>query len=239
MPPGRVPIPACSIDTTINQWHTSPAGGAFSGSNPCSEYMFLDDTACNLASLNLVKFYDDESGDFDIDGYRTPSAVDDRARDLGDDGPVPVAEIAQGSYDYRTLGLGYANLGSLLMRMGIPYDSDEGRAIAGALTAILTGTSYATSAEMATALGPFPRFEENRDIDAAGHAQPSPSRLRLGRGLRGRHSLRHADRPRQAPADLLEAARSPGITQSRSWRTSTATATPRRRCWRRPGPSAC
>jgi ribonucleoside-diphosphate reductase alpha chain len=156
--------PGLQFDTTINEWHTSPAGGRIRASNPCSEYMFLDDTACNLASINLVKFYDDRSQVFDIEGYRHAIRLWTIVLEISVAmAHFPSEEIAQGSYDYRTLGLGYANLGSLLMRQGIAYDSDEGRSIAGALTAILTGLSYATSAEMAGVVGPFPRFEENRD----------------------------------------------------------------------------
>ena len=156
--------PGVQFDTTINEWHTCPQGGRIRASNPCSEYMFLDNTACNLASLNLVKFMDAESGEFNIDEYRHAIRIWTMVLEISVTmAQFPSAEIAQGSYDYRTLGLGYANLGSLLMRWGIPYDSDEGRAIAGALTAVLTGYSYATSAEMAAALGAFPKFEENRD----------------------------------------------------------------------------
>jgi ribonucleoside-diphosphate reductase alpha chain len=154
--------PGVQFHSTINEWHTSPAGGAIRASNPCSEYMFLDNTACNLASLNLGTFYNDENGEFDLDGYeyavRLWTIVLEVSVTMAQ---FPSREIAQGSYDYRTLGLGYANLGSLLMRMGIPYDSDRGRAIAGALTAILTGYSYATSAEMAAVVGPFPKYDEN------------------------------------------------------------------------------
>jgi len=156
--------PGVQFDTTINEWHTSPAEGQIRASNPCSEYMFLDNTACNLASLNLVKFYDDEEQAFDIDAYlhaiRLWTIVLEVSVTMAQ---FPSREIAEGSYDYRTLGLGYANLGSLLMRTGIPYDSEEGRAIAGTLTAILTGHSYATSAEMASVLGPFAKYEMNRD----------------------------------------------------------------------------
>ncbi len=155
--------PGVQFDTTINEWHTCPEGGRINGSNPCSEYMFLDNTACNLASLNLVSFYDDRTGAFDIDGYlhaiRLWTIVLEISVTMAH---FPSRAIAQGSYDYRTLGLGYANLGSLLMRKGIPYDSPPGRAIAGALTSILTGHGYATSAEVASAVGPFPRYEENR-----------------------------------------------------------------------------
>jgi ribonucleoside-diphosphate reductase alpha chain len=156
--------PGLQFDTTINEWHTCPAGGRIKASNPCSEYMFLDDTACNLASLNLVKFYDAETGTFDIEAYQHAIRVWTVVLEISVAmAHFPSAEIAQGSYDYRTLGLGYANLGSLLMQQGIAYDSDRGRAIAGSLTAILTGYSYATSAEMASVVGPFPRFSENRE----------------------------------------------------------------------------
>jgi ribonucleoside-diphosphate reductase alpha chain len=156
--------PGLQFDTTINEWHTSPAGGRIRASNPCSEYLFLDDTACNLASVNLVRFYDDETGVFDIDSYKHAIRIWTIVLEISVAmAHFPSKEIARGSYDYRTLGLGYANLGSLLMRQGIAYDSDEGRAIAGAMTSILTGFSYATSAEIAGVVGPFPKFEENRD----------------------------------------------------------------------------
>lgn len=155
--------PGIQFDTIINEWHTSPAGGKINATNPCSEYVFLDDTACNLASLNLVKFVDVE-GEFDVETFthavRLWTIVLEISVAMSQ---FPSEAIAWGAYWYRTLGLGYANLGSLLMRWGIPYDSDEGRGIAGAITAILTGTAYATSAEMASVLGPFPKFEENRD----------------------------------------------------------------------------
>ena len=154
--------PGVQFHTSINEWHTSPAGGEIRGSNPCSEYMFLDNTACNLASLNLGKFYDDATGEFDLDAYQYAIRVWTMVLEISVTmAQFPSRAIAQGSYDYRTLGLGYANLGSLLMRMGIAYDSDEGRAIAGALTSILTGYSYATSAEMASVVGPFPLYNEN------------------------------------------------------------------------------
>ena len=156
--------PGVQFHTTINEWHTSPAGGEIRASNPCSEYMFLDNTACNLASLNLGRFYDDEEGVFDLDGYRHAIRLWTIVLEISVTmAQFPAKEISRGSYDYRTLGLGYANLGSLLMRIGVPYDSPEGRAIAGALTGILTGDAYGTSAEMAGVLGPFPRYEENRD----------------------------------------------------------------------------
>ena len=156
--------PGVQFDTTINEWHTCPEGGRIRASNPCSEYMFLDNTACNLASVNLVAFYNDRTGVFDIDSYlhaiRLWTLVLEISVTMAH---FPSRAIAQGSYDYRTLGLGYANLGSLLMQMGIPYDSPRGRAIAGALTSVLSGHSYTTSAEIASAIGPFPGFEENQD----------------------------------------------------------------------------
>ena len=156
--------PGVQYDTTINEWHTSPAGGRIRASNPCSEYLFLDNTACNLASLNLVKFYDDDTQQFDVDSYKHALRVWTIVLEISVEmAQFPSKEIAQGSYDYRTLGLGYANLGSLLMRKGIAYDSNLGRAIAGALTAILTGESYKTSAEMAGVIGPFPKYKENKD----------------------------------------------------------------------------
>jgi ribonucleoside-diphosphate reductase alpha chain len=156
--------PGVQFHTTVNEWHTSPAGGEIRASNPCSEYMFLDNTACNLASLNLGRFYDDDEGVFDLDSYRHAVRLWTIVLEISVTmAQFPAKEISRGSFDYRTLGLGYANLGSLLMRIGVPYDSAEGRAIAGALTAILTGDAYATSAEMANVLGPFPKYEENRE----------------------------------------------------------------------------
>ena len=156
--------PGVQYHSTINEWHTSPAEGAIRASNPCSEYMFLDNTACNLASLNLVKFYDAEADTYDLESYRHAIRIWTVVLEISVTmAHFPSQEIALGSYDYRTLGLGFANLGSLLMQMGIPYDSDEGRSIAGALTAILTGYSYATSAEMAESVGTFPKYDVNRD----------------------------------------------------------------------------
>ncbi len=154
--------PGLQYDTTINQWHTCPEDGLINASNPCSEYMFLDDTACNLASLNLVKFLR-EDGSFDIDSYRHACRLWTIVLEISVlMASFPSKAIAQKSYEYRTLGLGYANLGTLLMRLGIPYDSPEGAAICGALTAIMTGETYTTSAEMAGELGPFPAFDRNR-----------------------------------------------------------------------------
>ena len=160
----RCADPGAQYDTTINEWHTCPKGGRINASNPCSEYMFLDNTACNLASANLMKFYDTETNTFDVEGYeyncRLWTVVLEVSVLMAQ---FPSKEVAQLSYEYRTLGLGYANLGTLLMVSGIPYDSEEARAIAGALTAIMTGISYKASAEMAQVLGTFPRYEENRE----------------------------------------------------------------------------
>ncbi|HZD23390.1 MAG TPA: adenosylcobalamin-dependent ribonucleoside-diphosphate reductase, partial [Acidimicrobiia bacterium] len=156
--------PGLQFDTIVNEWHTSPAGGRIRATNPCAEYNFLDNTACNLASINLVKFLDQDTGEFDTEAYRYAVRLWTIVLEISVAmAHFPSPEIAEGSYDYRTLGLGYANLGSMLMRLGVSYDSNEGRAIAGALTAILTGYAYATSAEMAGVVGPFPRFAENRE----------------------------------------------------------------------------
>jgi ribonucleoside-diphosphate reductase alpha chain len=159
----RCADPGTQYNTTINQWHTCPEGGEIRASNPCSEYMFLDNTACNLASSNLMKFYDAEKNYFDVEGYEYNCRLWTVVLEISVlMAQFPSKEVAQLSYEYRTLGLGYANLGTLLMVSGIPYDSDEARAIAGAITAIMTGIAYKTSAEMAQALGTFPRFEANK-----------------------------------------------------------------------------
>jgi ribonucleoside-diphosphate reductase alpha chain len=154
--------PGVQFDTTVNEWHTCPASGRITASNPCSEYMFLDDTACNLASLNLVTFCNGTS--FDIDAYEHAAALWMMTLEISNMmAQFPSREIALRTYEFRTTGLGYANLGGLLMALGIPYDSNEGRAIAGALAAILTGVSYATSAKMAKELGTFPGYAPNKD----------------------------------------------------------------------------
>ncbi len=154
--------PGLHFNTTMNDWHTCKASGRIRASNPCSEYMFLDDTACNLASANLLQFYDREAKAFDVAGYehlcRLWTIVLEISVTMAQ---FPSREIAELSYEYRTLGLGYANIGGLLMTMGLGYDSDEGRALAGGLTAIMTGVAYATSAEMAGELGPFPGYKKN------------------------------------------------------------------------------
>ncbi len=156
--------PGLQFDTTINEWHTCPNDGRINGSNPCSEYMFLDDTACNLASLNLAHFYDEASQTIKIDDYRHAVRLWTSVLEISVlMAQFPSADVAQKSYDFRTLGLGYANLGTVLMMMGIPYDSPKALAICGALSSIMTGESYAASAEMAADVGPFPKYENNRD----------------------------------------------------------------------------
>lgn len=155
--------PGVQFHDTINKWHTSPRAGEIRSSNPCSEYMFLDDSACNLASINLVRFYDEAEGAFDFEAYlHTARTLFVAQEILVDYASYPTEKIAQNSHDYRPLGLGFANLGSLLMRMGLPYDSEEGRAWAGALTALMTGMAYLTSAELARAKGPFTGFKKNK-----------------------------------------------------------------------------
>ncbi len=156
--------PGLQYDTTINDWHTCPAAGRINASNPCSEYMFIDNTACNLASLNVLKFYDEEHGTFNTEAFQHAVRLWTIVLEISVlMAQFPSKNIAELSYLYRTLGLGHANLGALLMRMGIAYDSPEARAWAGVLTAIMTGESYAASAEMAEKLGTFAKFTENRE----------------------------------------------------------------------------
>ncbi len=160
----RCADPGTQYNTTINEWHTCPKGGEIRASNPCSEYMFLDNTACNLASVNLRKFHNDETNLFDVEGFeytcRLWTAVLEISVLMAQ---FPSKEVAQLSYEYRTLGLGFANLGSVLMVSGIAYDSEEARGIAGAISAIMTGVSYRTSAEIAKYQGAFVRYEENKE----------------------------------------------------------------------------
>lgn len=156
--------PGLQFDSTINEWHTCPNSGRINASNPCSEYMFLDDTACNLASLNLIKFYDDETDQFLVEDYRHGVRLWTIVLEISVlMAQFPSKNVAELSYQFRTLGLGYANLGSLLMINGIPYDSKEALSITGALTSILCGESYATSAEMAGELGAFPKYDLNKE----------------------------------------------------------------------------
>ncbi|MEL6872988.1 MAG: vitamin B12-dependent ribonucleotide reductase, partial [Pseudomonadota bacterium] len=155
--------PGVQFHDTVNDWHTCPEDGAIVASNPCSEYMFLDDTACNLASVNLLKFLGDD-GTFDTDSFAAACRILTIALEISVGmASYPSKAVAERSHLYRTLGLGFANLGGLLMSSGIAYDSDEGRAAAGAITALMQGVAYKTSAELAERLGPFPRYEANRE----------------------------------------------------------------------------
>ncbi len=155
--------PGIQFHTTINDWHTCPASGPIIASNPCSEYMFLDDTACNLASLNLLQFRS-ESNDFDVEAFEHAVRLWTVVLEISVlMAQFPSRQIAELSYEYRTLGLGFANIGGLLMSSAIPYDSPEGRGLCAAITALMTGISYATSAEMAAQLGPFPGYEKNKE----------------------------------------------------------------------------
>jgi ribonucleoside-diphosphate reductase alpha chain len=155
--------PGMQYDTTINRWHTSKATDRINASNPCSEYMFLDDTACNLASINLLKFLG-SNGQFDTEGFRHAVDVTITAQEiLVDNASYPTEKIARNSHDYRPLGIGYANLGALLMSMALPYDSDGGRDVCGVITALMTGESYAQSARIAERMGPFGGYPRNRE----------------------------------------------------------------------------
>jgi len=156
--------PGLQFDTTINDWNTCPISGRINASNPCSEFMFLDNSACNLASINLRKFLDHNTATFDVEGFKHACRMWAIVLEISVlMAGYPSKEIADLSYKFRSLGLGYTNLGSMLMVLGIPYDSDQARTIAAAITAIMTGEVYSTSAEMASFLGPFPEFEKNKE----------------------------------------------------------------------------
>jgi len=160
----RCADPGTQYDTTINEWHTCPQGGRINASNPCSEYMFLDNTACNLASINLRKFFNESTNQLDVEGLEYISRLWTVVLEISVlMAQFPSKEVAQLSYDYRTLGLGFANLGTILMISGIAYDSEEARGIAGAVSAIMTGVAYKTSAEMASFLGAFAKYGENKE----------------------------------------------------------------------------
>jgi ribonucleoside-diphosphate reductase alpha chain len=185
--------PGLQYDTTINDWHTCANTDRIYASNPCSEYMFLDDSACNLASINLVKFVDNE-GRFDIEGFRHACRIMILAQEiLVDFSSYPTKQIAQNSHDYRPLGLGYANLGTLLMVQGLPYDSPSGFSTAAAITAVMCGTAYRTSAEIAASKGPFVGYAANRDP--------------MLRVMNKHRAAAYAIDPAVCPADLLAAAR--------------------------------
>jgi ribonucleoside-diphosphate reductase alpha chain len=201
--------PGVQYDTSINDWHTCPEDGRINASNPCSEYMFLDNTACNLASINLLRFFDEEHCAFDVEKFQHAVRLWTVVLEISVlMAQFPSSEIARLSYEFRTLGLGYANLGAMLMQMGIPYDSEKARAIGGAITAILTGESYATSAEMARHLGPFPGYARNRDHmlrvirnhRRAAYAAPAKE-------YEGLRVLPVGIDQRQCPPDLLERAK--------------------------------
>ena len=184
--------PGMQFDTTINRWHTASNTGRINGSNPCSEYMHLDDSACNLASLNLMKFLHEDSS-FDIAGFRASVEVIFTAQEIiVGNADYPTEKIAENSRRFRELGIGYANLGALLMAQGLPYDSDHGRAWAGAITALMTGHAYATSARTAARMGPFAGFHEN--------VEPMLNVLRMHRD-----AVAGIDEE-QVPTDLLSAA---------------------------------
>ena len=202
--------PGVQFDTTINEWHTSPEGGRINASNPCSEYMFLDNTACNLASLNLITFIDVDSGEFHIERFRHAVRLWTVVLEISVlMAQFPSQEIARLSFDYRTLGLGYANIGTVLMILGMPYDSDQARAYTGAVTALMTGESYAASAEMAGVLGPFAEYGKNADHmlrvirNHRRAANNAPAEEYEGLSV-----LPMSIDDKVAPADLLAAARS-------------------------------
>jgi ribonucleoside-diphosphate reductase alpha chain len=186
--------PGMQYDTTINRWHTCPESGRINGSNPCSEYMHLDNSACNLASLNLKKFYDYEVDRFDVEAYERAVEITFLAQEIiVGNSSYPTEKIAENAVAFRQLGLGYANLGGLLMSLGLPYDSDEGRAWCSALTALMTGHAYRTSAEIAKVTGPFAGYAKN--------ASAMQDVVRMHRD-----ATEEID-PRPVPEDLLAAAK--------------------------------
>ncbi len=206
--------PGIQYHTTINDWHTCPNTGPINASNPCSEYMHIDDSACNLASINLLKFLDE--GRFDVDAYKHTIALSITAQEiLVSNSSYPTEKIRQNAIDYRQLGLGYSNLGALLMCLGIPYDSDEGRAWAGALTAIMTGHAYATSARIAARTGPFAGYERNAEAmlrviekhRSAAHGIPDAG---------GQHATPLREAAREAWDEALEWGRQHGYRNSQA-----------------------
>ena len=215
--------PGIQYDTTINDWHTSANTDRIYASNPCSEYMFLNDTACNLASLNLMKFVRDD-GEFDVEAYRYAAKLTLTAQEiLVDNASYPTPRIEENSHKFRPLGLGYANLGALLMSRGLAYDSDEGRNFAATLTAIMHGEAYKQSAIIARDHGgPFAEYKVNE----------APF-LRVIKKHRTRPTRsRPPASPRTSPAT-----RPRSTTRRSSWASSSATGTPRSPCSRPPGPS--
>ena len=217
--------PGLQFDTTINKWHTAHATGRINGSNPCSEYMHLDNSACNLASINLLHYLD-EDGNFDVDAYMHTIEVIFTAQEiLVGRADYPTEKIAETSRQFRQLGIGYANLGALLMALGLPYDSVEGRAWAAALTSLMTGHAYATSAKNGQPHGCVRRLRRERALHAQ-RAAHAPRRQLPDRGRRCKC------RPRSWPPASMR-----GKSRCATAK-SMACATARHRCWRRPAPSA-
>ena len=227
----RCADPGVQYDTIINDWHTCPNSGRINASNPCSEYMHVDDSACNLASINLMKFRR-EDGTFDADAFEHTVDVLILAQEIVV-GPssYPTEEIGDNARAFRQLGLGYANLGALLMSNGLPYDSDEGRAMAGAITALMTGRAYRKSAEVAAAMGPYDRYELNRephnhvmrkhrdaawDLVTRSWSRTACSRPRAARGTR----------PWSSARSTATATRRPRCSRPRGRSRSSWTATP-------------
>src|SRR5271156_2651699 len=206
--------PGMQFDTTINNWHTCPNSGRINASNPCSEYMHLDNSACNLASINVLKFLD-ERGEFDVRAFRHAVDVMITAQDiLVDNSSYPTEEIGRNARDFRELGLGYANLGALLMALGLPYDSDQGRSYAGAITALMTGEAYLQSARIAQAMGPYSGYSINREPMLkviAGHREKAHHDLDSAHVPLG---LLHA--AREAWDDALELGESAGYRNSQA-----------------------
>ena len=216
--------PGMQFDTTINRWHTAPNAGRINGSNPCSEYMHLDNSACNLASLNLMRFLNDDDT-FDVAGFRAAVQVLFTGQEIMvGNADYPTASITENTRRFRQLGLGYANLGALLMANGLPYDSDGGRAWAAAITALMTGHAYATSARTAARMGPFAGFHDNAEamIGVLRHHQAEAA---------------HIDEE-AVPSELLSAAQE-AWDEAVELAGSTGCATRRPRCSPRPGPSPC
>ena len=217
--------PGMQFDTTINRWHTTHTTGRINGSNPCSEYMHLDNSACNLASINLLHYLDDD-GNFDVDAFRHTVEIVFTAQEiLVGRADYPTPSIAETTRDFRQFGLGYANLGAMLMALGLPYDSDDGRAWAAAITSLMTGHAYATSARTASRMGPFAGFADNEE-----------HMLRVLRMHRDASSRSTTTAP-PSPPSCWPPARSRGRPRSATAR-STACATRRPRCWPRPARSA-
>ena len=216
--------PGMQYDTTINKWNPVKATHRINASNPCSEYMFVDDSACNLASLNLMKFFNQEDGTFDVEAFRHACDVVISAQEMiVDNCSYPTEAIAENSYKFRPLGLGYANLGALLMASGLPYDSDEGRAYAAAITSMMCGEAYLQSSRIASELGAFAGYAPNRDafLDVIGMHRDAAYKV-PGKGIRPTCTARRerSGTPRSSPA------------------SSPVTRTARSRCSPRPARSA-